>query len=302
MSPYIAYVDKNFSASSLATIAQADRIIGEYVAQGYVLTLRQLYYQFVARDLIPNQVREYNRLGRIISDARLAGEIDWDAIEDRTRNLQELPHWESPADIVDSVARQFRVDRWEDQPVRPEVWVEKEALAGVFERVCRELDVPFFACRGYPSQSEMWAAAQRMERHLEARQNPHILHFGDHDPSGIDMSRDICDRLETFGIGFHFDRLALNMDQVEEWGPPPNPAKMTDSRFNGYMRAFGRQSWELDALEPQTLAGLVRAAIEDVIDVDAWEETGERIEVGRRLLRSASERWDDVRGLLETES
>lgn len=299
MSPRIAYEVKNFSAATLQTIEQADRIIREYMAEGYRLTLRQLYYQFVARDVIPNRVQEYNRLGRIVSDARLAGLIDWDAIEDRTRNLEALPHWSDPADIVRSVARQFRVDRWENQPHRVEVWIEKEALAGVFERVCDELDVPFFSCRGYTSQSEMWSAAQRLREYHEDDQTPVILHFGDHDPSGIDMTRDIVDRMALFEAWcVRVDRLALNMHQVEEWRPPPNPAKTTDSRFEGYLIRYGNESWELDALEPRVLAELVRSEVMALVDDDAWEESERQIQEGRKLLQAASSRWGEVAAML----
>lgn len=287
--PRIAYEEKRFTAATLATIEQADRIIREYMADGYKLTLRQLYYQFVARDLLPNRVKEYNRLGRIVSDARLAGLIDWNAIEDRTRNLESLAHWDDPSDIISATAHSFRVDRWEDQPYRVEVWIEKEALAGVFERVCEELDVPFFACRGYTSQSEMWAAAMRLRSYHAAGQTPAILHFGDHDPSGIDMTRDIRDRMWLFGASFvEVDRLALNMDQVDEWSPPPNPAKTTDSRFEGYLLEYGNESWELDALEPRVLASLVREEVMSLVDEDEWDRTAEEIEEGRKLLTAAA--------------
>lgn len=299
--PKIAYMEKRFGASSLRTIEQAEQIINEYVAQGYRLTLRQLYYQFVARGLIKNRTQEYKRLGELVSDGRLCGLLDWSAIEDRTRNLESLAHWSDPAAIVDVVAEQFRTDRWAAQPCRVEVWIEKEALAGVFAGVCEELDVPYFSCRGYTSQSEMWAAAMRLRRYQKAGQRPVVLHFGDHDPSGMDMSRDIVDRLNVFGLRAEFSRLALNMEQVEEWSPPPNPAKVTDSRFAGYADTYGLESWELDALEPATLTALVRDAVESHLDPEAWDESEQEIAEGRKLLRAASDRWAEVVELLDVE-
>lgn len=134
--PYITYVQKKFSAKTEVVTNLADEIIGEYREQGFTLSLRQLYYQFVARDLIANKHTEYKRLGSIINDARLAGLIDWDAIEDRTRQLTALATWDTPSDIVSSCAQQFRIDKWARQPYHVEVWIEKEALAGVFEGVC----------------------------------------------------------------------------------------------------------------------------------------------------------------------
>jgi hypothetical protein len=233
--PKIKYKDFKFKPSTMALIVKANEIIAAYSRQGFDLTLRQLYYQFVARDIIPNTQASYKNLGSVVNDARLAGLIDWMTIVDRTRELRALPHWNDPSDIVEACGRQFNLDTWRDQPYRPEVWIEKDALVGVFERVCNELDVPLLSCRGYTSQSEMWAAGQRLLRYRKQKQTPIIFHFGDHDPSGKDMSRDIADRLELFTHNaVEFQRLALNMDQVREYDPPPNPAKITDSRANAY--------------------------------------------------------------------
>jgi hypothetical protein len=187
--PLIQYRDINLRPKALATIEAANTIIAEYADQGFDLTLRQLFYQFVSRALIPNTQRDYKNLGSIVNDGRLAGLIDWSAIVDRTRNLRDLAHWDSPADIVDACARQFRFRLWDDQPCRVEVWIEKDALVGVIEGVCTEYDVPHFSCRGYTSQSELWGAAQRLLEH--DTKECIILHLGDHDPSGVDMSRDI---------------------------------------------------------------------------------------------------------------
>ena len=156
------FAEKDFRDTTLVLVYEANEIIAEYAAQGFTLTLRQLYYQFVARDLIPNTQRSYKRLGSVVNDARLAGLIDWAAIEDRTRHIESTPHWESPADIVRTCARQFRIDKWAKQPYRAEVWIEKEALAGVVSGVCEKLDVPYLSCRGYTSQSVMYEAAARL--------------------------------------------------------------------------------------------------------------------------------------------
>jgi hypothetical protein len=270
----IKYIEKRFNNSSLALISAANTIIEEYNAQGFQLTLRQLYYQFVSRDIIPNTEKSYKNLGNVISDARLAGLIDWLAIVDRTRGLKGNSHWDSPRDIVETCASQFKLDLWEDQEERVEVWIEKDALIGVIERPCRDLDVPYFSCRGYTSQSEMWIASQRLAGYREAGQRTIIIHLGDHDPSGIDMSRDIEDRLSIFTHGNapdEFRRIALNMPQVKKYNPPPNPAKLTDSRCQGYMGKFGSKSWELDALEPKVLEALIRKNVEEFIDMDKWK-------------------------------
>lgn len=292
--PLIAYRTQRFSAKVEKVISQANEIIREYAAQGYDLTLRQLYYQFVSRDLLKNTHQEYKRLGSIINDARLAGLIDWDSITDRTRNLHKRNHWDSEEEIIEACASSYHVDFWDNQKYRPEVWIEKEALAGVFQRVCDELDVPFFACRGYTSQSEMWAASQRLKLHVDNEQTPIILHFGDHDPSGMDMTRDITDRLKLFMGGLELERLALNMDQVEECAPPANPAKMTDVRADAYVAEYGDESWELDALEPDVLAGLVRERIERLRDARAWKLKEKEKKLAKQNLTKVATAWNDI--------
>jgi len=289
-----AYQVLSFRSASLEVIEKADSICQEYARQGYDLTLRQLYYQFVARGYIENKDTEYKRLGSIINDARLAGLLDWDYIEDRTRNLASLSHWSSPSDIVEACANQFRYDLWQSQPWYVECWVEKEALAGVVQRACQPLDVPHFSCRGYVSQSEMHAAALRLVRNERQGKETLIIHLGDHDPSGIDMTRDIKDRLRLFGSNCHIIRIALNMDQVEQFNPPPNPAKLTDSRCSGYIDRFGDESWELDALDPSTLNSLIQTTINGYIDQDLFDSEKARQAEARATLKSISERWMEI--------
>ncbi len=290
------------NAGRMAIIQKANEIIANYQGQGYDLTLRQLYYQFVARDILPNKQSEYKKLGDVLLEGRMAGLIDWSAIVDRTRNLKSLPHWESPSDIVQACSTQFRVDLWEGQPFRVEVWIEKDALVGVIERVCQRFDVPFFSCRGYTSVSEIWGAAQRLKKYRRGTkkgQTPVILHFGDHDPSGIDMTRDITDRMATFGMPLEVRRLALNFDQVQEYNPPPNFAKETDSRHAGYLQRFGDESWELDALEPSVLEALIQEEVEGLIEPKAWATQKARQREARAELQAVSENWEEVRGICD---
>lgn len=294
--PKITYVRKKFSADHAAIIERANDVIEEYAAQGYDLTLRQLYYQFVSRDWITNTVQSYKRLGTILSDARRAGLVDWERIVDRTRFLRTHNFWNSPDDIVRTCAAQFNVDFWARQKYRPEVWIEKDALVGVLEVACEQWQVPYFSCRGYTSDSEAWQAARRMLRTIQRGQTPLVIHLGDHDPSGIDMSRDIQERLTLFMAGETVDvkRIALNMSQVEEFQPPPNPAKETDSRFARYLEEYGDESWELDALNPTTIGELIAAEMRDLIDTDEWQASQDERDEGRRLLNAVSEKWDKL--------
>jgi hypothetical protein len=302
--PKIQYESKRFRAATLEVIDVANDILEQYAADGYDLTLRQLYYQFVSRDLIPNTQREYNRLGSIVNDARLAGLIDWNHIVDRTRNLRELASWKSPRDIVKSCAYQYRIDMWMNQPCRVEVWIEKDALVGVISRQCQDYGVPYFSCRGYTSQSEMWNAGMRLGRYADQQQDVIVLHFGDHDPSGIDMTRDIQDRLDLFtdqpfgGRRVEVRRMALNRDQVDMYNPPPNPAKLTDSRAVDYIERHGSSSWELDALEPKTINQLIEDTVLELRDDEVWEEDEAQVERERATLTAIAGRWDEVADFL----
>ena len=283
-------------------IQKAVRILEEYSEQGYQLTLRQLYYQFVSRDIIPNTQKDYSRLGDIISDGRMWGMIDWDHIVDRGRNLISNPHWDSPTEIMESCAASFRLDLWLESPIRPEVWVEKQALEEVVSKAAKPLDVSYLACKGYMSQSEMWSAAMRIKRRFEDHgQKTLIIHLGDHDPSGIDMSRDIEDRITQFDIAaecFEVDRIALNMPQIEEHSPPPNPAKETDSRFADYREKFGDESWELDALEPSLIRELITERIEQEVDETYDQRHLDQAKM-REQLSDAAENWSDIVQFLE---
>jgi hypothetical protein len=286
------YQSLKFKEASIRMIVRVNGIIAEYQTAGFVLTVRQLYYQLVSRDVIPNSERSYQNLITLVTNARIAGHIDWDAIEDRTRSFIVRSRWSSPNDILRAVARQYHSDPWLNQEIRPVVIVEKEALVGVFEKVCNEYDVPLLAARGYPSASVMREFANDMVRHGD--RPIHILHFGDHDPSGIDMSRDLQDRIDLFSRGaeYTFERLALNYDQIEEWAPPPNPAKMTDSRFESYRERFGDSSWELDALPPQTLVDLATAEIQKFVDEDAWAQWQDELDDTKLRLEKVADDFE----------
>lgn len=301
--PKICYIEKNFRPESLDLITKINQVISDYEAQGYSLTLRQVYYQMVARAIIPNNERSYKNLGNLINDARLAGLIDWFAIEDRTRNLRGLSHWDEPGAVIESASYSYRLDKWENQENYVEVWVEKDALVGVVGKICDELDVPYFSRRGYVSQSEMWLASRRLARKQAEGKNIILLHLGDHDPSGIDMSRDIQERnilFENYGLEFH--RLALNMDQIETFNPPPNPTKLSDSRSGGYIDTYGYECWELDALEPVVIHNLIKDNVLKYRDPDLYNEVLEREKADKEQLdqlalhySDIADNWDDIK-------
>lgn len=289
--PKIKYIDWNPHGKTVDLINVCNDIIMNYQDQGFVLTLRQLYYQLVSRNIIENNEKEYTRLGNAVSNARRAGMIDWNAIEDRTRYLRTIGSWDSVGDIIFACSKSFHMDMWKNQKHRPEVWIEKDALVGVIEPPCNNYDVPFLSCRGYVSDSEMWAASQRIIEYIQNGQTPVIFHLGDHDPSGIDMTRDIEDRLSLFiGLSPPVLRLALNIKQIEIYNPPPNPAKLSDSRSAQYINLYGENSYELDALEPSVISELVADNIKRLISWNEWDERTKEINVGKNKLEKIARR------------
>ena len=294
------FVEKKFGADSETMIQTINTILLRYEEQGYDLSLRQLYYQLVQANIVPNTERSYKNVGTLVSDARLAGRIDWNMIKDRGREMTQNPHWADPATFVKEAAPQFRVDHWADQPCYVEVMVEKQALEGVLEPVCRSLDVPFTANKGYSSSSALYEAGKRMAEHLYNEKPVYVVYLGDHDPSGIDMSRDVEDRLRLFAKCAEGDectvtvnRVALNMDQIRRYQPPENPAKITDSRAEAYISRFGNSSWELDALEPRVLARLVTDAVQGYMDTEKFEACAARQEAGRAQLTEAASKFEE---------
>ena len=287
-----------FSKASLGMIGLCNEIIEGYQAQGLTMTLRQLYYQLVTRNVIPNQERAYKNTGRLVSDARLAGKIDWSAIEDHIR-VPRLPNeFTDLKQLVRAALNSYRLPRWAGQRSYVELWVEKDALSGVLAPIAGEYHVTLMVNRGYSSQSSMYEAFQRFLKKAETQDNLILLYLGDHDPSGEDMVRDISERLQMFGAYVDVQKIALTMAQVEQYNPPPNPAKMSDSRAEGYVAKYGDQSWEVDALPPEVLQGIIREAIEERLDRPKMDKVIEQEERDKRLLTKAVAKENRQGGLI----
>jgi hypothetical protein len=282
----------NLRPDSLALVARCNTILDDYQAQGLRLTLRQLYYQLVTKNVIPNTEKSYKRLSSIVSDARLGGLMDWAAIEDRVRVPRSPSEWDNLADLVEGALYSYRLPRWAGQNYYVELWVEKDALAGVLAPLASKYHVTMMVNRGYSSQSAMYEAAQRFNRCAtgdgEAKA-PVLLYLGDHDPSGEDMVRDVRERLEMFGVdGIEVRKIALTTAQVQQYQPPPNPAKVTDPRAAAYIAQHGPVSWEVDALPPPVLTQVISDAIEEFVDLAMMDEVKVRECADKVRLREAA--------------
>jgi hypothetical protein len=320
------YESRRLQDSTEKLVVMCTQVIDDFQRQGLRLTLRQLYYQLVTVNAIPNTLKSYKRLGSIVSDARMTGRLPWDALEDRVRQVKRPAEWENISELIESALYSFRLPRLQGQESYPELWCEKDALAGVLAPIAKEYHVPLMINRGYSSSSAMWEAAGRIDERCRDEDgiiisDPVILYLGDMDPSGEDMVRDVSDRLNKFLRGFvdpeeevdeledldDFDRLspsgwstdvygsvevsvvkvALTQTQIKKFNPPPNPAKVSDSRAATYIEKHGESSWEVDALPPSALQAIVRTALENVLDTTMMQDVLAKEEIEKDRLRKA---------------
>jgi len=287
-----------------AQLETVNEIIEDYQEQGYKLTLRQLYYQLVSRDVIPNNVKEYAKLSNLLKKGRMAGVVDWGAIEDRIR-VPKLPYWvyDIP-DALNDTVQTYRLNRQKDQDYYIELWVEKDALSGVLQRKTSYYHINLMVNRGYSSVTAMYDAYKRIEN---ACKPSIIFYLGDHDPSGLDMVRDIRDRLKDFGLtyfdpyilkkdivkwsdpAFTIKHIGLTWDQIQQYNPPPNPAKLSDPRAKDYVNKYGNTSWEVDALNPSILHQLIDDEVLSVMNEDRFNEQIKKEEKDKKKLSKISE-------------
>lgn len=323
-------------------MAQMISIAEDYQEQGFTLTLRQLYYQLVAKDYIPNHDKVYKKLSSIKDEAVYSGLIDWDIFEDRGRVPHTVYYEDGVKEALDYTARAYRIDRQQDQNVHVEVWTEKDAISSILKKVTNEYGITLVVNKGYTSSTAMYGAYKRFVEMMNEGKKIKILYFGDHDPSGLDMVRDIDERLKfMFANGsrkdeetiskwtddidedggysdtcrqymydedcriiaydgesyfdpdkaffkhhFSIEQIGLTMDQIREFNPPENPAKITDPRAGEYIKKFGRRSWEVDALKPETMMRIVRSSINESIDLEIYNSVIEKEASERALIKN----------------
>ena len=278
----IKFRKAKISKKNLERLDIVNDIIVEYQNDGYVLTLRQLYYQLVSRDIIPNIQSEYAKLSTLIKEGRMSGIIDWDAIEDRLRQPYTPATFNNIQDVLDAVLYSYKLNRQEGQEKYMEVWVEKDALSGVLKQITSKYHIPILVNRGYSSASAMFDSFLRFRDAYENEQEIKIFYLGDFDPSGLDMIRDIRSRIMEFFIGFYdvldidftfkIVPIALTKKQIEFYNPPPNPTKITDPRAKSFIEEHGDTSWEVDALKPETLNNLLEQILLDNMDIDKYNK------------------------------
>lgn len=324
--------------NSRALLEQCAQIVESYRQQGFRISLRQLYYQLVTRNIVLNNEKSYGNLSNLVSNGRLIGELDWEAIEDRGRLPKTPSEFANLKELVEAALYSYRLPRLDGQDHYVELWVEKDALAGVLAPIAHDYHIVLQVNKGYASQSSMWEAACRIDRACrmgkdgdsdyewgDVTKDAVILYLGDLDPSGEDMVRDIRERLNLFLSGHVQDwdddndredfeleerespevgarisypeeavqlevlKIAITPEQVKKYNPPPNPAKLKDSRSARYIAKHGTNSFEVDALPPNILQAIIRGSVEAYLDMDRMQEIKDREEVDKAALRKAVE-------------
>lgn len=294
------YLDKEkgifeyWETSAETLTKQIVDIVEYYESIDIKLTNRQLYYQLVGKDFIPNAMEVYKRICSFLTDLRYCGLIDWDSIEDKARVPKKHSEWENISSLIESAIYSYRLPRWDGQEYYVEMYCEKEAGVNVLQTISEKYHIYFGFNKGYSSASAMYDLAVRLQEQIIKGKKIIILYFGDHDPSGLDMIRDIRDRLTEFlkggctsyelynnfsgdfsqtitdNFNLQIVPVALTAEQISQYNPPPNPAKITDPRAKWYIKEFGKTSWELDAIDAIELRRIAEESVLKYIDIDKY--------------------------------
>lgn len=237
----------------------------EVLAAHHPMTVRQVYYQLVSGQVIENIRSQYQAVSNALVDARKEGAIPWDWIEDRLRRPRHVSMWDDLADFTLTVLHSYRRNVWTEQPLYLEVWLEKDALSGIFQDILQPYGVTLNVGRGYDGWDSINNAAGR---YLQAHKDTAVLYFGDFDPSGEDMVRSLEERLSFFDCTPEIIKCALTAEDVARYHLPPDFTKPTDSRRAAFVRKYGGIAVELDALPVDVLRARLTAEVEDRMDLD----------------------------------
>jgi len=235
------------------------------------MTVRQVYYQLVSRQVIENNRPQYQAVSNALVDARKDGTIPWAWIEDRLRRPRHVPMWDDLNDFAETVQRAYRRNVWAEQPAYLEVWLEKDALSGIFEDVLEPYGVTLNVGRGYDGWDSIHNAAER----YGDGQRTTVLYFGDLDPSGEDMVRSLRKRLAFFGCNPEIIKCALVFDDIGKYNLPPDFTKATDTRQAAFVKKYGDMAVELDALPVDVLRARLVAEVEARMDIKALSRVQE---------------------------
>lgn len=240
-------------------------LILEWARQHHPVTVRQIFYRLSTLEAVDKSERGYKAVGRLCTQMRLDGEIPFSYFADNTRWMRRPRTYNTIEEALELTAQTYRKSLWQNQTAAAEIWLEKEALAGVIYPVTSLWDVPLMVVKGYPSVTFLHTAASQMKNdYFHHNRITKIFYLGDRDPSGVDIYRHITERIPEFApqTPVIFQHVAVTPAQVHQWQLPSRPTKKKDSRAKG----FEGESVELDAIQPSDLRQLVTDCIEKVID------------------------------------
>jgi hypothetical protein len=281
---------ENLRKDSLALIERVQNVIEGY---DFPLTLRQIYYQLVARQVIPNLQKYYAKLSRVCVTGRDLGLLPEDSFADRLRELQKPTSWSDLQDYSKTVKSAYRRDKWSDQDKYLEIWTEKDALRGVISPITAKWDIGLLVVRGQVSRTAIYKAYQRYSVEQDEEKKCYLFYFGDFDPSGLSIFESLKERISNFEDGYlsevNFQRLALTQEQINKYSLPQDPAKTSDPNYRRFTAEYGDNVVELDSLPPDVLRGLVEGCIKDNLDMGRFEH----------VLKTEEEEKEELGVLLE---
>ena len=260
---------------SLKLLEQVQEIIKSY---DFALTLRQIYYQLVAKQIIPNQQSQYRKLSHLCVAGRDEGILPEDAFADRLRQIDKPNSYLDLDDFMNTVRRSYRKDKWQDQAAYVEVWTEKDALRSVLTEITYSYDVNLMVVRGQASRTAIYESYERFAEKIDEGKDCFLYYAGDFDPSGLSIYHSLVDRIRSFGDAgeyISFKRIALTSEQIEEYNLPSDPAKQKDPNCKRFIDEYGDGVVELDSLPPDVLRSLVKKCIEKHLDHGLFEQVQE---------------------------
>lgn len=261
------------SKKSLEKLSWVHQVVDEF-REYLPLTVRQIYYQLVGKDLIENNQNSYKRTCELIKNARMEGLLDWNVVEDRTRIFNENNGFDNTRDFIQNeceiVLKGYKRDLMQNQPCYIEIWIEKDALSTIFQRIANQYTIPLMICKGYSSVTFL---NNYYKRAINRNQPLVILYYGDFDPSGQDMPRHYREHLSEKGLDVKVEMGSLNYNQILHFNLPNNPdaLKINDKRSKEFIKKHGHISVELDAMKPGDLQSILINDIETWIDSDEYE-------------------------------
>ena len=277
-----------------ATILLEQEVIS-IVEERHPITVRGIAYPLFVRGFISSMAKKNtNKISGVTKRMREEGTLDWRQIVDDARRVQHLQGWGDPDEAISTMVEGYRRDYWQDQDVIVEVWAEKATVQGVLGPVLREYGLPFRVMKGYASMTAMKEAAEASKRAALAGKYFQVLYMGDYDPSGMQMSEvDIPKRFYGYGGCGDIRRIAITQDDFHCQSFSVYE-KTTDTRFEWFLKRFGDECWELDAMNPNDLRERTEEQIRACLDLLKWEKAKEIEAVEVASMREFHDEWQQV--------